>query len=401
MSQTPGRPTPAKPGGRTAPGKQEPARTSPGTRPGFFNYKKYRFLYLFNTCNFISIPRYIETLNIAQKYRYIEKIISIYRCIDIFSTSLRPGTTKTTSVASTPTARKTTTPIPRSIQAGPAPRRSTEAQVPTEEAPKDIPQGTPFDVKVIIHTPQETQGPRLPAFYAEKAKSGIPYQPESRDPKLTKQRSFETISRSRTPFGSQETLLSQSFDHGARTPSPSQFHAKAPSPFRGRSQQQGLETIEPLPPREAQTFKRKFDHDASAPTQPQRGPASRKNRRGKKGRRKQTIHEAEHRASEIQHSTEPRKAPQPRHTQEVSADTHIEEPSAAPVVAASTRRTKAKQDAAEQAPTSAGQTSALEDLISLVKELFVSAMKGESLTTLISRGLTELWQLLSKTWTQH
>ncbi|KAL4717410.1 hypothetical protein ACJJTC_017297 [Scirpophaga incertulas] len=70
-----------------------------------------------------------------------------------------------------------------------------------------------------------------------------------------------------------------------------------------------------------------------------------------------------------------------------------------PVVAVS-NRTKAKTDATELAPNSAGQTP-LEEVIELLKNLFVAAISGESLTTVAIRGLKELWQLFRKTWTPN
>ncbi|KAL4702338.1 hypothetical protein ACJJTC_006944 [Scirpophaga incertulas] len=179
-----------------------------------------------------------------------------------------PERVQASNPASTPNVRKPVAPITKSAlheaASGPAPRKVAEPHAPPMEA-STIQKGKPIDVQVIIHAPHDAQGEHLPAFYADKARAGT-HQLETRDPRLaSRQRSFETISKPRTPFGSQE-MLSHSFDQGARTPSPSQFQTKAPSPFGGRVQSK------PLPQSEApmNAIKRKFEHDACAPTQPPR-----------------------------------------------------------------------------------------------------------------------------------
>ncbi|KAL4705208.1 hypothetical protein ACJJTC_000206 [Scirpophaga incertulas] len=76
------------------------------------------------------------------------------------------------------------------------------------------------------------------------------------------------------------------------------------------------------------------------------------------------------------------------------------EPSEVPVVAASSQRTKAKPATSDRAPIATEGTAAeiVEQLVQIVKAAFISVMSGESLTTVITRGLMELWGLLSRSW---
>ncbi|KAL4713362.1 hypothetical protein ACJJTC_016830 [Scirpophaga incertulas] len=94
----------------------------------------------------------------------------------------------------------------------------------------------------------------------------------------------------------------------------------------------------------------------------------------------------------------PRKAARPRSTG--AEKPQQQEPSEGPVVAASKQRTKAKPATSEQAPTATEGTAAeiVEQLVQIIKAAFISVMSGESLTTVITRGLMELWRLLSRSW---
>ncbi|KAL4704856.1 hypothetical protein ACJJTC_017641 [Scirpophaga incertulas] len=76
------------------------------------------------------------------------------------------------------------------------------------------------------------------------------------------------------------------------------------------------------------------------------------------------------------------------------------EPSEVPVVAASSQRTKAKPATSDRAPIATEGTAAeiVEQLVQIIKAAFISVMSGESLTTVITRGLMELWGLLSRSW---
>ncbi|KAL4718589.1 hypothetical protein ACJJTC_009969, partial [Scirpophaga incertulas] len=83
----------------------------------------------------------------------------------------------------------------------------------------------------------------------------------------------------------------------------------------------------------------------------------------------------------------------PKRLRSAGADiTTHPEPSEVPVVAASSQRTKAKPATSDQAPTASEGTAAeiLGKLIQVIQGAFVSAMSGESLTTVITRGLMEL-----------
>ncbi|KAL4703438.1 hypothetical protein ACJJTC_010026 [Scirpophaga incertulas] len=81
-------------------------------------------------------------------------------------------------------------------------------------------------------------------------------------------------------------------------------------------------------------------------------------------------------------------------------DNKHSEPSEVPVVAASSQRTKAKPATSDRAPLATEGTAAeiIEKLVQIAKAAFVSVMSGESLTTVITRGLMELWGLLSRSW---
>ncbi|KAL4715583.1 hypothetical protein ACJJTC_009209 [Scirpophaga incertulas] len=151
-------------------------------------------------------------------------------------------------------------------------------------------------------------------------------------------------------------MLSHSFDHGARTPSSSQFQTKAPSPFGGR--------VQPKPLSQRVPSSRSLN-TTPPPGQNLQGPDQLKTSYRRFPHR-QIAYNRYHRSA---------------HTSG----------------RASTKRTKAKPVAVEQEPTSAEPITALEELVQLLKDLFVAAMQGESLTSLITRGLTELWKLVSKT----
>ncbi|KAL4704343.1 hypothetical protein ACJJTC_010728 [Scirpophaga incertulas] len=95
---------------------------------------------------------------------------------------------------------------------------------------------------------------------------------------------------------------------------------------------------------------------------------------------------------------------EPSISPQTGANMHnITKPSEVPVVAASTQRTKAKPATSERTPTTAEQTAAstVEEIISLLQSAFVAAMTGESLITIVSRSLMELWRLLSRVWTRN
>ncbi|KAL4705152.1 hypothetical protein ACJJTC_014507, partial [Scirpophaga incertulas] len=138
------------------------------------------------------------------------------------------------------------------------------------------------------------------------------------------------------------------------------------------------------------------------------GPARRKRRGGKgKGKRKT---EAVTDAAETAPTTASTKTPAPAEVRTQRASKRprstgaepriITEPPEVPVVAASTQRTKAKPATSDTAPMTTEQTTAniIEDVLSLLRSAFVSVMTGESLTAVISRGLMELWRLLSRAW---
>ncbi|KAL4720680.1 hypothetical protein ACJJTC_019670 [Scirpophaga incertulas] len=132
-------------------------------------------------------------------------------------------------------------------------------------------------------------------------------------------------------------------------------------------------------------------HTLTAAANGPEGPVQRRSRRGGKGRKKQ--------AATTTPSTEPAPSAsltqpsagliktgrqQLRPTTQASIETVQEVPSTPPVVAASTKRTKAKPAAVEKEPTSAEQVTGLEELAQLLKDLCVAAMQGESLTSLIT-----------------
>ncbi|KAL4715553.1 hypothetical protein ACJJTC_009179 [Scirpophaga incertulas] len=303
----------------------------------------------------------------------------------------------------------------------------------------------------------ELTTPRLPTTYAEKFKRitthNLAVKIGIQDPRLVKQKSLESIqlTKSRPPTtGSQDTLQLITFDRSARTVSPSNLRPTAPTPFPSMARQDDPDDAAKQQ-QQRESRKRQLEADDTTATQPARpkmqppaiptiittppgtqnitqpqesepsgphtlmaaangpeGPTRRKRRGGKgKGKRKT---EAVTDAAETAPTTASTKTPAPAEVRTQRASKRprstgaepriITEPPEVPVVAASTQRTKAKPATSDTAPMTTEQTTAniIEDVLSLLRSAFVSLMTGESLTAVISRGLMELWRLLSRAW---
>ncbi|KAL4721185.1 hypothetical protein ACJJTC_002372 [Scirpophaga incertulas] len=369
----------------------------------------------------------------------------------------RPVTAHATNRPTKAIAGSSARPVtPSHARPGPAPAtytKKTPMATPKTPAPSSEEMANPHNIGEKQETSrvapklraalEDLTTPRIPATYAEKMKKIATHQLatkiEIKDPRMIRQRSLESIQRRPTTPGSQDASQQIAFDRSSRTVSPSNLKPISPTPFPSRHSQPDLRDAQ-LPQRE--TRKRQLEADETTATQPAKMippalittpptppaqketvkqslqvvadvGATRRKRRGGKGRRKMdatqnlgTNAEAPPTTAPTRTSTtaEVRVPREPSISRQTGANMHnITKPSEVPVVAASTQRTKAKPATSERTPTTAEQTAAstVEEIISLLQSAFVAAMTGESLITIVSRSLMELWRLLSRVWTRN
>ncbi|KAL4702265.1 hypothetical protein ACJJTC_002860 [Scirpophaga incertulas] len=210
---------------------------------------------------------------------------------------------------------------------------------------------------------------------------------EIRDPRMIRQRSLESIQRRPTTPGSQDASQQIAFDRSSRTVSPSNLKPISPTPFPSRHSQPDLRDAQ-LPQRE--TRKRQLEADETTATQPAKmiPPAlitTPPTPPAQKETEKQSLQTQTPRR---QRSKKDGCHPKLRHKRR--STTH-DSPH------------KNLHHSGKRTPTTAEQTAAstVEEIISLLQSAFVAAMTGESLITIVSRSLMELWRLLSRVWTRN
>ncbi|KAL4713323.1 hypothetical protein ACJJTC_012395 [Scirpophaga incertulas] len=184
----------------------------------------------------------------------------VYRPIRISAgSSARPETPASGRIVSAAAAIKKKTPT-----------TTTQSTTPSSEAKEDHINVVEKQATLRVAAQKgslEHLTPRIPATYAEKIK---PAKIETRDPRMIKQKSLESIRRNAPSTSGMQDTQHISFDRSSRTVSPSNLKPISPTPFpsrHSRSQDNLATTGQDTQP-QRETRKRQFEADDTTATQP-------------------------------------------------------------------------------------------------------------------------------------
>ncbi|KAL4721582.1 hypothetical protein ACJJTC_012514 [Scirpophaga incertulas] len=184
-----------------------------------------------------------------------------YRPIRVLvGSSSRPGTPANAKTAQASAVTKKKTPTTATKPAAPSSVEKTDY----------VNVGEILTTSRVVATEHQTT-PRIPATYAEKIKRitthKLAAKIESRDPRMIKQRSLESIHRSTPSTSGMLDTQRISFDRSARTVSPSNVKPISPTPFPSRFSHDDL-TAAAYNTQQRETRKRQLEADDTTATQP-------------------------------------------------------------------------------------------------------------------------------------